>query len=248
MKVLFLDESGDHDLANINPDYPVFVIGGIIVDRTYARTVMEPRVREFKREWFGSENIVLHSADIARAKNGFERLRVDRSFREAFLGALSALMRELDYEVVACVIHKDRHVAKYGARALDPYDFGLEIVVERFCFEIGDNIDGGLIVAEKRRHDLDHGLDVAWERLRIRGTYQLNRHRRGQIDERIIGLNLKAKSVNIAGLQLADLVISPIGRHAMGLHTHDNWDIVRSKMCQDRHGRVEGYGLVVLPK
>lgn len=121
-------------------------------------------------------------------------------------------------------------------------------MVERFCFEIGDTIDGGIIYAEKRRPDLDHGLDVAWERLRINGTYELNTHRQGQIDERIIGLNLKAKSLNIAGLQLADLVVSPIGRHAMGLNTHDNWDIISSKMCRDRQGRIEGYGLVVLPK
>jgi hypothetical protein len=43
MKMLYLDEAGDHSLTKINPDYSVFVIGGIIVDRTYARTVMEPR-------------------------------------------------------------------------------------------------------------------------------------------------------------------------------------------------------------
>ncbi len=248
MKVLYLDESGDHDLVKIDPTYSVFVIGGIIVDRTYARTVMEPKVREFKLEWFGVEEIILHSVDIARAKKGFERLRSDRVFREAFLTALSELMQELDYQVVACVIHKDRHVAKYGKRALDPYGVGLEIVVERFCFEVGDTTDGGIIYAEKRRADLDHGLDVAWERLRANGTYRLNKHRLGQIDERIIGLSLKAKSVNIAGLQLADLVISPVARNQMGLYTHDNWDIVKSKMCKDRFGRVEGYGLVVLPK
>ena len=31
MKVLFLDESGDHSLAKIDPQYPLFVLGGIIV-------------------------------------------------------------------------------------------------------------------------------------------------------------------------------------------------------------------------
>lgn len=244
MKIMYLDESGDHDLVTIDPTYSVFVIGGIIVDRTYARTIMEPRVREFKREWFGTDEIILHTVDIARAKRGFERLRTDRTFREAFLAALSELMKDLDYKV-ACVIHKDRHLAKYGTQSFNSYDFGLEIVVERFCFEIGDAIDGGVIYAEKRRVDLDHELDVAWERLRAKGTYHVNKR---QIDERIIGLSLKAKSVNIAGLQLADLVISPVARKQMGLNTHDNWDIVKSKMCRDRFGRIEGYGLVVLPE
>ena len=36
MKVLFLDESGDHNLAVIDPQYPLFVLGGIIVVKEYA--------------------------------------------------------------------------------------------------------------------------------------------------------------------------------------------------------------------
>lgn len=248
VKMLYLDESGDHDLVNITPDASVFVLGGIILDRTYARTVLEPRVRDFKFEWFGTDRIILHSIDISRATRGFERLRTDRGFRTAFLAALSAVMAELDYKVLACVIHKDQHIAKYGKRAFDPYDLGLEILVERFCAEIGDTPDGGIIYAEKRRSDLDHGLDVAWERLRAHGTGHFTAQRRSQVDKRIIGLGLKAKSVNIAGLQLADLVISPIRRHHLGLRTHDNWDIIRDKLCADSQGRVAGYGLVVLPK
>jgi hypothetical protein len=248
LKVLYLDESGDHNLVKMDPDNTIFVIGGIIVDRNYARTTLEPTVRAFKEQWFGRNDIILHTADITGATKGFERLRQDRAFRENFMAAMSEMMSTLDYTVVACVIHKDRHVARYGDRARDPYDFGLEVVVERFCFEVGDVEDGGVIYAERRRDDLDLALDIAWERLRVEGTYHLNKHQPGQIDKRIIGLNLKAKSVNIAGLQLADLVISPIGRHFKGLYTHDNWDIVRRKMCRDRFGRVEGYGLVVLPK
>lgn len=36
MKVLFLDESGDHNLAVIDPSYPLFVLGGVIVEQRYA--------------------------------------------------------------------------------------------------------------------------------------------------------------------------------------------------------------------
>lgn len=247
MKVMYLDESGDHDLSSIDSSYPVFVIGGIIVERTYARTVMEPRVRAFKRLWFGTDGIVLHAADIVRGKRGFERLRTDRGCREAFLPALSDLMRDLDYRVVACVVRKDRYVAASGDSAQDPYDLGSKVVVERFCMEIGGAIDGGIVYAEKRRPDLDHALDVAWEALRAEGTDRLNEQRRGIVDERIIGFSLKAKGVNLAGLQLADLAVSAIGRRYAGLATHDNWDIVKGKLCRDERGRGEGYGLVVLP-
>lgn len=32
MKYLFLDESGDHDLINIDKKYPIFVLAGCIID------------------------------------------------------------------------------------------------------------------------------------------------------------------------------------------------------------------------
>jgi hypothetical protein len=80
----------------------------------------------------------------------------------------------------------------------------------------------------------------------VRGTYDLNKQRWGLINERICGLSLKAKGVNLPGLQLADLVVSVIGRHASGLETHDNWEIVRSKLWSV-DGQIEGYGLVTLP-
>lgn len=245
MKVLYLDESGDHDLVHIRKDYPVFVLGGIIVDRTYDRSVLEPRVRAFKKHWLGSEDIVLHTQDIGRKQKGFERLH-DPAFRGRFYDALSVLMKELEYQVIACVIDKRKLVDRYPDRAVDPYHHSLKIVVERFCLEIGNRIDGGIIYAERRREELDHELDLAWEELRRNGTYSLSRYEKGQIADRITSLNLKAKRVNIPGLQLADLVISPIGRHELGLETYGNWKIVRGKMCHE-NGKIEGYGLIRLP-
>ncbi len=35
MKYLFLDESGEHNLTKIDMQYPVFVLGGIVVDSEY---------------------------------------------------------------------------------------------------------------------------------------------------------------------------------------------------------------------
>ncbi len=42
MKVLFLDESGDHNLSVIDPQYPMFVLGGVIVDKAYAEGENSP--------------------------------------------------------------------------------------------------------------------------------------------------------------------------------------------------------------
>ncbi len=46
--------------------------------------------------------------------------------------------------------------------------------------------------------------------LKVQGTRYIQAK---DIESRVVGLNLRAKAENIAGLQLADLVVSPIGRN-----------------------------------
>ena len=239
---MFLDESGNHDLRRIDPQYPVFVLGGVIVDRTYARTVIEPRLKELKIAFFGREDIVLHTAELVRKQNAFTAL-TDSELHTRFLGALTILMRDLDYQVVACAIKKSEHVARYGPLAVDPYHFSLGILVEQFLMGIGE-ADGGLICAEKRRPDLDHALELSWQRLRREGTGTASAR---DIDERIVDLSLKDKRLNIAGMQLADLVVSPIGRAVIGKPAHADWEVVSSKLRQ-RGETYRGQGLIVLPE
>ena len=105
-------------------------------------------------------------------------------------------------------------------------------------------LGGGTIVVEKRDPTLDHELQLAWLGLTIRGTDSLQAN---TVSERITGLSLRAKRENIAGLQLADLVVSPIGRFVLGKPTREDFRIVEAKFRR-RGGRYEGAGLVVLPR
>lgn len=244
MKILFLDESGDHNLEVIDPQYPMFVLAGVILDQDYAQGELTARLNEFKQNFFGRTDIILHTADITRNRNGFERMK-ERAFREAFYKGLNELAASLDFKVVACAIRKEEHLARYGVAALDPYMLSLHVLVERFCFEIGNVAGGGIMLAERRNPTLDHELELAFLNLKIQGTRYLQA---AQIENRIAALNLRAKSENIAGLQLADLVASPIGRHVLGKKDHEDYRIVEDKFRKDRRGRHAGYGLVVLPK
>ena len=250
MKTLFLDESGDHNLSKIGPEYPIFVLGGVIVE-DYDEHQLTERLSEFKRDMFRTTDIILHTADITRNRNGFEALQ-DSRFRDQFRDRLNELMRTLSYSVVACAIQKKEHLGRHGATAPDPYMLSLETLVERFCFDIGDANKGGVIsrggviVAEKRGPALDQELEFAWSKLKSEGTYCVSAR---DIEERILGLDLRSKRDNIAGLQLADLVVSPIGRHIMGKRDHEDWEIVNQKFCiSPETGQSEGYGLVILPK
>lgn len=244
MKVLFLDESGDHNLSVIDPSYPLFVLGGVIVDQRYAEGQLEDTLRAFKRRLFGRDDLILHTADITRNRNGFEPLK-ERAFRERFYQELNALLRGLDFRVVACVIRKNDHLQRYGVAALDPYMLSLDVLVERFCMEIGKMAAGGVIVAERRDPTLDRELDIAWLNLKVQGTRYVPAR---DIEKRIVGLNLRAKSANVAGLQLADLVVTPIGRKVLGKTVKEDYRVVEEKFRRSRTGQVEGYGLIVLPK
>lgn len=245
MKVLYLDESGDHNLVKIHPDYPVFVLGGVIVDRAYERNVIDPRLAKLKEDFFDDERVILHTADIIRPKNTFEVLK-DVEVRARFYAELNAVMRELEYTVVACAIRKPEHLATYGDNAIDPYRYSLEVLVERFCHDIGNVVDGGIIYAEKRGRDLDGQLEQAWRTVQKRGTDYMDCSR---LNDRIVDLVVRDKSLNIAGLQLADLVVSPIGRHVMGKPTQEDWKIVESKFRRlGASSNYHGSGLVILPK
>jgi hypothetical protein len=109
-------------------------------------------------------------------------------------------------------------------------------------------LDNGFICAEKRNPGLDRELMEAWDTLLTNGlgTGYVNSQ---AIDERVIGLDLKDKKPNIAGMQLADLVITPIGRHVAGMPPKANevqWTVVESKLRRVG-GTYRGRGLVILP-
>ncbi len=244
MKVLFLDESGDHNLRKIDKTYPLFVLGGIIMDKDYAETVLSEKIKQFKKKLFGTDQILLHTADISRNRKGFESL-INPIKRREFYYELNKLMREAQYSVIACVVHKEEHLAEYGVAALDPYLLSLDIIVEQFCIDIGEQENEGFIIAESRDSTLDHQLELAWLNLKIQGTKLIKAN---QIQKRIKGLELSDKRACLAGLELADLVVSPIGRALLNKSTKEDYQIIESKFRRDRDGEVAGYGLICLPQ
>ena len=186
----------------------------------------------------------MHTADIVRNKNGFEKL-IEKPYRDYFYTELNKLIKELQFKVVACVIKKDKHLSRYGLAALDPYFLSLDILVEIFCMEIKNITKSGIIIAERRNPTLDHQLDLAWLNLKIQGTHYIKAKK---IENCISSLNLKSKKENIAGLQLADLVVTPIGRYVLGKSVKEDFKIIKSKFRSNKKGEWEGYGLIVLPK
>jgi len=175
---------------------------------SYHKKSLIPKLSKFKKELFGAERIVLHLVDYTRNQRGFERMK-DKNFRECFYKGLNNLIEKTDFTLLSCIIDKTKHKGKYGMLAIDPYLLSLEVIIERFVMFLKEDEEKGVVIAESRGPQLDNELELAFLNLKIRGTRFL---RPKDIAERIDNFIIKKKEENIAGLQLADSLVTPIGR------------------------------------
>ena len=58
--IVFVDESGDHSLESVNPDYPIFVLAFCILPTAAYVDQITPAVRRLKRQLFGHDLVILH--------------------------------------------------------------------------------------------------------------------------------------------------------------------------------------------
>lgn len=245
MKILFLDESGDHNLLTIDESYPYFVLAGCVVDQKDHDEILSPAMSSLKKDLFGTDKIILHYVDYTRNKNGFDKVK-DKAFREEFYKRLNALIQDAKFTLLSCIIDKKRHKDRYGMLALDPYNISLEVIVERFVRFLHDEGDTGIVVAESRGGQLDNELDVAFLNIKVKGTNFLKPK---DIRDKIQNFVIRKKDENIPGLQLVDTVVTPIGRrYANKKNYYLDYEMIKSKFRKSSCGKYRGYGLVMLPK
>lgn len=244
MKILFLDESGDHDLINIDPLYPVFVLAGCMIDSIYLNSVLVPGLAKIKQDLFKTDKIILHFCDYTRNQNGFEKMS-NKAFREEFYRRINELVKETDFRLIACIVDKNKHIKHYK-NAMDPYLLSLEMVLERFIIFLNSNNEQGMIIAESRGTQLDNQLNLAFLDLKIRGTRFL---KPGEVVSAISDFKIKKKEENVAGLQLIDSIITPIGRRYLNkINYYLDYEVIKSKFNRHECGRYRGYSLVIFPK
>lgn len=67
--IVYVDESGDHSLRTIDPQYPVFVLSLCVFLKDEYIHRITPAIRHWKFKTFGHDMVVLHESDI-RFKRG----------------------------------------------------------------------------------------------------------------------------------------------------------------------------------
>jgi hypothetical protein len=239
--IVFVDESGDHGLAAIDPEYPVFVLTFCIIEKSAYAAELCPAIARLKFKYFGHDGVVLHEHDIRKQKPPFGLL-TNREHRERFLSDLDAIVASAPITVVASVIRKDLHAARYQSPA-NPYllamEFGLERVA-RFLEEKGQQGRLTHVLFECRGKKEDAEVELEFrrvvDRLGARGLYD--------------GLDivLLDKKSNSCGLQISDLLARPIGRHVLKPGQPNRaWETISTKLRRSRTGEAKGWGLKVFP-
>lgn len=239
--LVFVDESGDHNLAPHDASYPIFVLAFLIIERKEYQ-VAETGLQEFKLKHFGRTVIILHEHKITKHKGEFVFL-VNEACRYAFFEDLNALMQRLNYTIIATAIHKQRFAGQYR-HCKNPYHLALEFCMERLYFFLKrkGNLCKTPIVFGSRGHKEDAELKQVFLKLRAAGRPRDNQGLPFTMD-------FALKQANIAGLQIADLIARPVGRRVLN-PTQQNraFTILEKKLdCMPDRKRYLGYGLKIFP-
>jgi len=244
MKIMFLDESGDHSLDKIDSSYPMFVLAGCIFDFDYYLNQAEKRVSELKIKFFGKSNIILRSYDIRKQKGNFAGL-VDRSKREKFYEAINLLVESLNFTVIAAAINKTKLKGQYG-HPENPYHLCLQFILERAVMYLGRSNSKMMFRIESRETHNDRKLSEIYERFRNANHRLFNKD---EIQLKLADLSFNQKVQNIAGMQIADLVAYPIGKWVLDTSKENKaFTIVQKKLHKKPGTNVYlNYGLKIFP-
>lgn len=208
--LIFADESGDHGLTTIDPQFPLFALVFCMISKDNYVNQIVPAMQTLKIDFWGHDQIILHEHDIRKEKGPFGVLRTNREMRESFYNHLNTVVDEAKFEIVAAIIDKERHRNRY-ADPFNPYEISMLFCMERMLAKLCDRGQAGKIVhilVESRGTKEDRELELEFRRIcdnRARWGYKSVDFSKVQFE-----LVFVDKRSNSSGLQLADLVARPI--------------------------------------
>jgi hypothetical protein len=196
--LVFMDESGDPTIGKkIDPQYPVFGVAAVLMSpEEYRDAVLA--MADFKLRYFGHEGAVLHSREITKRIGAFDVLN-DPSIRKPFLDDISALIRNIPFQLVVAVL--DKRIAAH----VSPH----EVVLHRILDDIESRaVETGCSFVQYVAESIGSVEDAAvrraftaWRDLKPREI----RH----------WLEFTRKDMNVVGVQLADLLVTPCTRQVL---------------------------------
>lgn len=208
--VVFVDESGDHSLTSIDPEFPVFALSFCVVSKADYIGAVVPAMQQFKFKYWGHDAVVLHEHEIRKSKGDFTFLLTNRALREAFYADLHQIMVAAPITLIGSVINKGKLTQKY-ALPRNPYELALHFCLERLQMFLKGKGQAGKrvhILFECRGKDEDNELELTFRRI-VAGELHWG-YRKHDFGIMEFEPKFVKKAENSNGLQLADLTARPI--------------------------------------
>lgn len=242
MKIMFLDESGDHQLEIIDKQYPIFCLAGAIVDEQDYYKIIKPQMDKIKFDFFKDTNVILRSRSIRKCIDEFSIL-LNLEKRNSFYDAINSLISDNPLIVLASVILKEKLKIKY-ADPSNPYGVSLVFLMERFLYYLEEKDDKGYITVEARDPKSNSDLFQVYSDILANGSKYASSSR---FKSRITKIEFITKKQNEDGHQLADLLAYPIANKVLyPKRPNPAFEIIRPKFRQ-KGGRIVGCGLKIFP-
>ena len=99
---LFIDESGDHGLVSVDPNFPVFILCGIIVSEQEYQEIID-KMDNIKKMFWGNKTVIFHSRDIRKCEKEFQIL-FDLDIKRRFYDAVNKLVQTTNYVIITSTI------------------------------------------------------------------------------------------------------------------------------------------------
>lgn len=236
--IVFVDESGDHGLATMDPHYPIFVLAFCLFRKDrYAREIV-PALLDLKFKHFGHDQVILHEREIRKREGDFQILN-DPETRTEFHADLDRLVGETRFTLLASVIDKVALNSSYQTPD-NPYHLAMAFGLERVYLHLQKATQGTVwFVFEKRGDKEDDDLELQFRRICESNATG------NQLPFKI---RFASKLSNSSGLQFADLIARPIGRHHLKPEQPNRaHEIIDTKFRKSPDGKLLGWGLKVFP-
>lgn len=239
--VIYVDESGDHSLTSINLIYPCFVLTFCIFRKEEYIAQVVPSVQALKFKWWGHDAAILHTIDIKRELGDFAFLK-RLPTKEAFMADVNVLIEQAPFTIVASVIDKNHLVRKFASPD-NSYNIALKVCMENaytFLKERGQQHLQTTIIVEERGKNEDRDLELEFRRIRD-GANQWGEMRNFE-------LRCCNKKANASGLQIADLVSTPICRKLIKPDQQNRaYELIEPKFWTSPQGVADGWGRKIHP-
>lgn len=208
---LYIDESGDHNVNGSKKPQDIYLgVTGIMIQDSVSNKDLHIEMEAIKTELFDQKpgNPVIFHRDEIIGKKGIYAKLWDPELREEFDNRLLSLLDNQRYIIISTVLNKTNHKERYQDRAINPYNYCLDLLIERYCGLLRYLGAVGDVLAESRGKRENRLLEQEYAEL-----YQFGTH---YCDFCVVQstltssqIKIKDKSENIDGLQLADILAYP---------------------------------------